>query len=170
MNKEWKEHGKCSESGIMSLVADKPYDCFVAYQTDRFIAGRNTADKLRQIECDKLLEIRLFDRKGELLARRTMIGAGNLFQWRVADESGLSEDEYIVKYQTLDIDETGSAGENDGNRVLMTTGGGHLELPISSGNDRIRIISYVEYDADGMAHIYDNRLAGFAGKGGRGDV
>ena len=93
MNKEWKEHGKCSESGIMSLVADKPYDCFVAYQTDRFIAGRNTADKLRQIECDKLLEIRLFDRKGELLARRTMIGAGNLFQWRVADESGLSEDE-----------------------------------------------------------------------------
>ena len=52
MNKEWKGHGKCSESEIISLVADKPYDCFVAYQTDRFIAGRNTADKLRQIELD----------------------------------------------------------------------------------------------------------------------
>ena len=81
MNKEWKEHGKCSESGIMSLVADKPYDCFVAYQTDRFIAGRNTADKLRQIECDKLLEIRLFDRKGELLAKYQVM-SGSLIEAR----------------------------------------------------------------------------------------
>ena len=170
MSKEWKEHGTCSESEVMNIVADKSYDCFVAYQTDLFIAGKNTADKLRQIECDKLLELRLFDREGELLVRRTMIGAENLFQWRVADERGLSEDEFIVKYQTLDIDETGSVGEKDGNRVLMTTGGGRFELPIGSGRDTIRIISYVEYDTDGMAHIYDNRLAGFVEKGGRGDV
>ena len=79
---------------------------------------------LKRIEWNKLLEIRLFSKKSELLARRTMIGRNHLFQWRIASEKGLREDEYFETYQTLDIHYT-TQGEH-GNLNLITTEAEHM--------------------------------------------
>lgn len=171
MNKQWDRQGECEEQKLIETIYDDCYSWFVAYQTDKFISGRNTLDALKRIECDRLLEIRIFSEEQEVMARRTMTGFAHSFQWRIASEEGLSEDEYIVRYQTLDIDQTRTAPGLDGNLQLMTTGGGRYELPISEEQDSIRVISYVGYsDEDGMAFIYDNRLAGFVTGGGRNYV
>ena len=170
MNSPKEKSGTCTESNLMNHIAGKSYSNFIAFQTDRFIAGQNTTENLNHVESEKLLEIRLFSETSELLVRRTMIGAHNSFQWRIADEENLAEDEYLVRYQTLDIDTACTVQGNNGNLNLTTTGGGRFELPISECYDRIRIISYIGYDTDGMAYIYDDRLAGFVIKGGKGDV
>lgn len=167
MNKEGARKGICDESELLETIFENCYPYFVAYQTDRFIAGRNTLEILRQIDSSRLLEIRLFSEEQEVLARRTMIGAGHKFQWRIASEKGLLENEYVVKYQTLDIDRTKINAGSNGNLQLMTTGGGKYELPVSETHDSIRVISYIDYDESGMAYIYDNRLAGFTTQGGK---
>lgn len=168
MHKEWEWKGICDESELLETVFDNRCLYFVAYQTDRFIAGRNTLEILRQIDSRRLLEIRLFSENQEVLARRTMIGEGHKFQWRIASEEGLAENEYVERYQTLDIDHTKINIGSNGNLQLMTTGGGRYELPISQEQDSIRVISYINYDESGMAYIYDNRLAGFTTQGGKG--
>lgn len=165
--KEWGRKGVCGEQELQELFAKDGYSYFVAYQTDKFISGRNTSAALSQIDSKKLLEIRLFSEKKEVLARRTMIGAEHKFQWREASEEGLSNDEYVVSYQTLDIDRTKTSSGLNGNLQLMTTGGGKYELPIDKNHDSIKVISYIDYDKSGMAYIYDDRLAGFVTQGGR---
>ena len=104
MSRKWPESGTCSEDNLKTMVSRHSYTYYTAYQTDRFLAGKNDQDSLDRIEWTKLLEIRLFSVDQELLARRTMIGSSHSFQWRVASENGLAEDEYLVRYQTLDID------------------------------------------------------------------
>lgn len=168
MQKEWERQGICDEAEVLEAVFENCYRYFVAYQTDQFIAGRNTLEILRQIDSSRLLEIRLFSENQEVLARRTMIGAGHKFQWRIASEEGLLENAYVERYQTLDIDRTKINAGLNGNLQLMTTGGGKYELPVSEEHDSIRVISYIDYDESGMAYIYDNRLAGFATQGGKG--
>ncbi len=168
MRKEWKRQGICDESELLGTVFENCYRYFVAYQTDRFIAGRNALEIFHQIDRKKLLEIRLFSESQEVLARRTMVGAGHKFQWRVASEEGLLKNAYVERYQTLDIDRTKINAGSNGNLQLMTTGGGKYELPVSEAHDSIRVISYIDYDESGMAYIYDNRLAGFAIQGGKG--
>ena len=170
MDKIWEKSGTCTEYELIDCIADNSYSSFVAYQTDRFIAGTNTTENLSRVEIGKLLEIRLFNEKSELMARRTMIGVNNPFQWRIADEEKLTLDGYLVRYQTLDIDAPGTLHEDHGNLCITSTGGGRFELPIRKDHDRIRVISYIGYDADGMAYIYDDRLAGFVTKGGKIDV
>ena len=85
MDKSGKKSGTCTESQLIDCIADKSYKSFVAYQTDCFISGHNTDENLGRIEVKKLLEIRLFNEKEEVMARRTMIGINNPFQWRVAN-------------------------------------------------------------------------------------
>ena len=168
MDRIWKECGQCKEEDVIKTVFSEGYQYFVAYLTDKFVAGKAECleQGLNKLEYGKLLELRLFSEEKEVLARRTMIGENHLFQWRVASETGLLPDEYMVKYQTLDIDKTKTVSADNGNLRLMTTGGGHYELPIRCEEDCIKVISYIGYDEDGMAFIYDNRLAGFAVKGG----
>lgn len=168
MHKEWARQGTCGEADLLKTVFEDCYRYFVAYQTDRFIAGRNTLKILSQIDSSRLLEIRLFSENQEVLARRTMIGAGRRFQWRIASEEGFSESAYVERYQTLDIDRTKVNAGSNGNLQLWTTGGGKYELPVSEMHDSIRVISYIDYGESGMAYVYDNRLAGFAIQGGKG--
>lgn len=168
MSRKWKECGQCREEQLLETIFAEGYQYFAAFLTDRFVAGK--ADTLEQglneLECDKILELRLFSEEKEALGRRTMIGENHLFQWRVASEDGLDEMDYLVKYQTLDIDAAKIRSTENGGLQLMTTGGGCYSLPISPEEDRIKIISYIGYDESGMAYIYDNRLAGFVTKGG----
>lgn len=166
MHKKWKRQGTCGEEELQKIFFEDSFSYFVAYQTDKFISGRNTSAALSQIDSKKLLEIRLFSEIKEVLARRTMIGAEHKFQWREATEEGLLNDEYVEKYQTLDIDSTKTCLGLNGNLQLMTTGGGKYELPMDKNYDSIRVISYIGYDESGMAYIYDDRLAGFATLGG----
>ncbi|MCR5772563.1 MAG: hypothetical protein K6G87_15195 [Butyrivibrio sp.] len=166
MNRDWKNSGVCSEAEISEKVHHCDYEYFIAYQTDRFLSGSKKTGTLDGIEWGKLLEIRLFSETQEFLARRTMIGTNNPFQWRVASEENLKDDEYIIKYQTLDIDSTHTSRGESGNLHLMTTGGGKYELPIEEDMAAVKVISYISYsDKDGMAFIYDNRLAGFVKEG-----
>ncbi len=167
---KYEKSGTCAESELLECIFDESYSSFVAYLTDQFVAGVNTFENLSRIETDKLLEIRIFNKSAELMARRTMIGEDHPFQWRIANEEGLSKDEYIERFQTIDMDSTRTYKSNSGNLCIMSTGGGRYELPIREDHDRIRIISYVRYDSDGMACIYDDRLAGFVTKGGKVDV
>ncbi|MCR4902766.1 MAG: hypothetical protein K6A23_07905 [Butyrivibrio sp.] len=166
MNRDWKESGACLETEISDQVKQYGYDYFIAYQTDKFLSGSKETGSLDGIEWERILEIRLFSESKEFLARRTMIGVNNPFQWRIASEEGLKKDEFIIKYQTLDIDSTHTSRGESGNLQLMTTGGGKYELPIEKGMTAVKVISYVSYsEKDGMAFIYDNRLAGFVKEG-----
>ncbi|MBR1598202.1 MAG: hypothetical protein IJ661_04705 [Lachnospiraceae bacterium] len=169
MHKEWEDKGECLESELGSVIGGYEYRYFVGFMVDKFVSGSIDDDVNSKIKWDKLLEIRLFSDKGELLANRTMIGEQSKFMWRIANEEGLKKEDYIERVQTLDIDATlTEAGE--GNCRLVSTGGGSYELPISEDVDSIKIISYVGYDKnDGMAYIYDNRLVGFV-KGGIDNV
>ena len=164
MNREWSEKGVCSEGSVMEKIKGHTFDYYVAFQVDKFLAGSSKVDSIDRIDVDKLLEVRLFSDKDELLFNRTMIGAEHEFSWRIASEND-GERDFLVKYQTLDIDSEKTSGGDFGNLNLMTTGGGKYELPISRNADRIKIYSYIDYDSeDGMAYIYDNRLVGFEEK------
>ena len=166
MNNEWENAGICSEEELSEKVRGFDYKYYLAYQTDKFLAGLKSTGSLDRIEWDKLLEIRLFSETHELLARRTMTGKDNMFQWRIASEENMKDDEYIIRYQTLDIDSNFTFQGENGNLKLMTTGGGEYELPINKDMTKVKIISYVLYsNEDGMASVYDNRLAGFMKEG-----
>lgn len=167
MNNRWKKQGECKEQDVIEIIKNDCFDYFVAYQTNKFLSGRFDSDKINHIETDKLLEIRAFSDNQELLARRSMIGINHLFQWRIATEENIEDDEYIVRLQTLDIDQTKTKEGKEGNLLLMTTGGGSYELPVDKNHDSIKVISYISYDECGMAYIYDDRLAGFVTQGGR---
>lgn len=166
MHKNWEKQGVCTEDTIKEIINECSYDYYIAFQSDGFLAGTSKIPSLDRIKVDKLLEIRLFSDRGELLINRTMIGSENEFYWRIASENDFGESrEHIIKYQTLDIDSEKTEEGDYGNLKLVTTGGGRFELPINKDIDRIKIISYVDYDStDGMAYIYDNRLAGFEEK------
>ena len=172
MSREWKNHGTCSDKEIYELIKSMisvnfGYNYYIAFQTDKFLSGIKGDEALNKIEWNKLLEIRLFSEKSELLARRTMIGENNSFQWRIASEEEMGDDEYIIRYQTLDIDSNYTREGEQGNLSLLTTGGGAYELPSEEGDDSIKVLSYIDYSKDdGMAYIYDDRLVGFSKRGG----
>lgn len=165
MNKQWNEQGECEEKDILKLIhTKKDYPFFLAFHTDGFVSGRNNEDEIETIQPERLLELRVFGEKGELLVRRNMIGARQKFQYRTANEEALNKDgnqDYLVSYQALDIDQNKTKVISEGMRSLMTTGGGRYSLPINETENSIKIITYVDYDEDGMAFIYDHRLAGF---------
>ena len=165
MHKEWTNQGNCPELELYDKIKCYDYAYYIAFQTDRFLSGSANIASLDRIEWEKLLEIRLFSEKGELLARRTMIGENHPFQWRIASEEGLNDDEYMVRYQTLDIDSNFTELGAFGNLKLMTTGGGRYELPIDENMKSVKVISYISYGDDGMAFIYDDRFVGFTNGG-----
>ena len=164
MNSIWTYQGEVEETELLKMTEIEKFDIFVAFLTDRFLSGHNRREELEQIPEDKLLELRVFNESGEFLARRTMIGAEHKFQWRIASERDIKETdeiEFMTSYQTLDIDAVKTREGKNGNLALVTTGGGSYELPIKKEEDTVKVVTYIGYDSDGMAYIYDNRIVGF---------
>lgn len=137
---------------------------FLACSTDTFRAGHATEEELGALKPENLLELRIFSDQEEFLGRRTRVG--EVFQWRTAWEKGLSEDQYMIQYQTLDInrdrtEKEGNPADSYGNRILYTTVGGKYQLPIEPDADSSKIVAYIAYDQNGMARIADYRVCGF---------
>lgn len=164
MNAWVRKQGTADGNTLRALIPEGDGFVFLAFQTDGFESGFASADALDRIAAERLLELRVFDDKEEFLAVRTRIGADSAFHWRTASECGLDENrDYIVRYQTLDINTEKSSRISDANgmRALMSTVGGSYTLPIDGTSDSIRVIAYIEYDENGVAHAVDHRLGGF---------
>lgn len=148
MHKWIKESGNLKLDELKNKLNAYSNVQYIAMFTDRFEADNG----IPNID-DKLLELRLFNEVNELHAFRSNIG--NDFFYRVSDDTGLDEMDFIVNYQKLDINNNEKKGYN-----LMTTVGGRYSLPVDEEN-YAKVIDYIEYDSDGMAMVADYRIAGF---------
>ncbi len=105
---------------------------------------------------DKILEIRIFNTSKEERLFRSDISKD--FIHRTADDIGK---DYFDEYQYLDID-TNLSSNLDGN-IVMTTGGGIFNLPVSvKENAKIKIRYYLDrYNDTGHVKLSDWRLVDF---------
>lgn len=169
-NDKWiKASGITTEDELINEIKKYAGDdrYFLAYCTDKFYAGRAELEQFNQLKKDNILEIRLFSEIEEIHFIRSSVGVD--FQWRIASEDGLSESDYMVQYQTIDLNQNRINQNNNQtdmfeNKVLYTTVGGEYCLPISGNEDSSKIISYINYDENGMAKITDYRVCGFVKK------
>jgi len=164
MSKEWiKESGTCqgSELGtvINRMVKEIDNGLYIAMYTDRFESGK-IKDECR-FEDKYALEIRIFNEDKEVLLSRSSISED--FIWRyISDDKNLSNESYYVRYHVIDMNEPLSKDYlKNGNLSITSTGGGHYSLPITEGTKRIKMITYIDYDENGMAYAADNRVCGF---------
>lgn len=125
---------------------------YIAMFTDRFEADNG----IPNVD-DTLLELRLFNETFELHVFRSDIGSD--FFYRVSDDTGLDDIDFIVNYQKLDINDD----IRKNNNILMTTVGGKYNLPVND-EKYVKVIDYIEFDSDGMAMVTDYRIAGFVKK------
>ena len=179
MKRSWIEKaGKQSEEELIASVKAfiSPDAYILAGCTDRYIACK--AEAVEQVLCNagRMLELRVFTKEAELWAHRSMIGSD--FNWRIAADTVLrnnianepmpffnrEESWCQVIRQKLDIDtEAGNklSGEaHYGGRMLVTTGGGVYELPITDEN-AVELLVYYGYDEDGAAIPADFRVVSF---------
>lgn len=161
-----KESGELDESEVLSHITKHAQneDNFIACSTDSFRTGHGKKQEMEQINVANLLELRLFSANREVCYRRSSVG--NVFQWRLADETELDKSNYQARYQTLDInqkrtEEDGNKTDSYGNKILYTTGGGRYLLPLDGNEDSTKIIVYILYDENGMAKAVDYRVCGF---------
>lgn len=109
---------------------------------------------------NKVLEIRVFGKLGELKISRSDIGKE--FHYRDIFDEGEKADtrDHYDEIQYLDIDEKINI-DSDGK--VTTTGGGTYKLPLSNIHDaRIRIRYYFgKYEETGQARIEDWRVVEF---------
>lgn len=163
MSKEWiKEKGfgpldKLTEymTGKKSTLEGMKY---IAMYPDSFKSGVYGEG----IGLDELLEARIFNEDRELLISRS--GIGEDFSWRIASEKGYSGPDkfFYERYQLIDINaEKSTEKVEDGCMSIVSTVGGKYSLPITGTEKRIKIITYVDYDENGMAYAADNRICGF---------
>lgn len=186
MEKIWiAEKGTCKEESALELLNKNKGEnkFFIALYTDCFDAGYFAGADIPNIS--RLLEIRVFCENEELLMRRSRIGTD--FQWRIASDKARQENYkkymeqqcerddlkinlppkeemiYDTRYQLLDINDKYSweHNEEEKNTKLFTTVGGSYKLPIKKGQNAIKVMSYLEYDENGVATISDSRLCGF---------
>lgn len=155
--------GVCNAAEIKELLLHEIGEesaCFIAMMTDRFAAGHFERDRIDEIVREELLEVRVFNEKSEFLASRGSIG--DVFLWRITDDSRLDEKDVIVSAQFIDInEEIKSEILENGNRTLFSTVGGKYSLPINEKQKRIKVKSYIHYDKDGMAKVVDSRVCCF---------
>lgn len=162
-----QKHGNSSENTLGSLLEEFMTGDYLvtAFFTDRFQAHRG--DHLNSVlaSAQELVELRVFNENCELWLHRSC--CGEPFVWRLASEAGCdSKHDYFRTVQALDIDETYAAyqlGETDeyGSLKLRSTVQGYYALPLCRGDECVKIINYVRYDANGVAEAADYRLAGF---------
>ena len=140
--------GTIDESGINALLEKYKNDdsfLFCVYTT------KFCCTHFRPIEdTAHILEIRLFDKHGELKAVRANIGRG--FVWRYIN------DEEVPKECIYDSDEVQylDAAEN-GSTEYTAIGGGRYEMP-EAGFKYVKIRHYGEYDKNGMFSLKDFRI------------
>lgn len=108
----------------------------------------------------KLLDVRVFNSKGEVRISRGDIGRG--FQGRSRDDEKDKPDaqDYFDEVQYLDIDDTKSESLFAREGKVQATGGGQYHLPLSGfKNAKIRIRNYLGYyEETGQAYVKDWRL------------
>ena len=187
MKEIWiKKRGTASEAELPALitsfckVGEKTVCCFY---TDHFQSALITTSQDPHLEAllmdaPLLLEMRLFDSVSELYLFRSAIGQP--FSYRVADDRTLEENlqneqdpfmrltetHRMEQIQLLDLDsgyplyKQGSV-DPYGCLLLRSTGGGKYSLPLSGREDSIIVVSYIDYDDNGIATIGDSRWAGF---------
>ena len=179
MNREWIRKCGNSNSGqlhsaIDSIIEELNTGKYFAMYTDRFESGN--VSKGCDLDPEYLLEARLFDDNRELLVTRGSIGED--FNWRyIADEEKYDDhgvihkyaddpsDELIwsayASYQAIDMDPAESRMDPEsGSMSILSTVKGRYSLPIDE-EKRIKIVTYVKYDSNGMAYVCDNRVCGF---------
>ena len=161
-----KDSGLIEEKELIqeALLKISEEALFLAYSTDSFLAGHANEDEIGTLKPENLLELRIFSKEEEFLWRQSRVG--DVFQYRHASEKEITRDQYMIHYQTLDInrdrtEKEGNLTDSYGNRILYTTVGGKYKLPIEKNADSSKIISYIDYDKNGMAKIMDYRLCGF---------
>ena len=148
-----KANGKVPESGLNALLEQYKKDetlLFRVYTTKFCCTGYSPVEDIVHA-----LEIRLFDKQGELKAVRANIGRD--FVWRYISDEGVSGDCIKDEVQYLDV------AKNDSNEY-MAIGGGCYEMP-DAGFERVVIRHYGEYDADGMFSLNDLRIVKLLRKG-----
>lgn len=152
-----------------SIKDDFSYDrnntFFIAQYTDKFTVGNWDIDS--NIDEEKLLELRIFDKDKEWKLFRSDLGRE--FLWRRRDEKDqdgskcIEGEDYFDELQLLDIDTKRSPKASTG--VKYTTAGGSYYLPVNLCNlDRaaVRVRHYFGVEEDsGQAFIKDYRLVGF---------
>ncbi len=163
MSKQWiKEKGFGSIDSLNAFISEKKDTLigmkYIAMYPDSFKSGIYGEAFL----LDELLEARIFNEDRELLISRNCIGED--FSWRIASEKDCdaSEKFYYEQYQLIDINaEKSKEIPSDDRMDILSTVGGKYSLPITKDQKRIRIITYVDYDENGMAYAADNRICGF---------
>lgn len=168
-----KKHGIIGEEEIKDRMKQYEGKMFLAYCTDSFRAGRVEEKQLDRLKKENLLEVRIFSETEEICFRRSSVG--EQFQWRIASEEGLDDTDFLVRYQTLDInkkrmEKLEKREDSFGNKILYTTVGGEYVLPIEEEEDSSKIIMYIEYDKNGMAKAVDYRIFGFVQRFGKEKV
>lgn len=179
----------CADAGTALLAEAKnkaeefaekyPGSRYIAFHTDLFSAGRE-ASLMKEFR-PTLLEMRIFTEEAEYHLFRT--STGSPFQYRVADDGILRknleteapsdpflrdpEHHRLVTRQLLDINTAHPAfrrqeRDQNGCRLLTTTGGGHYALPLEEGDRAAVVVQYVRYDpGSGVGRVVDERIAGF---------
>ena len=164
MTKAWiKESGSCGTTEMLNILVEKKpalsFGKYIAMYTDRFESGKTDAID-NEILLNDLLEARFFTEKRELLITRG--GIGEEFMWRYIDDQEKPSDSYstYITYQMIDIDGDNSYKSDDGFFSILSSVKGRYLLPIDN-EKRIKIVTYVDYDENGMAFASDNRVCGF---------
>lgn len=137
----------------------------IAMMTDAFVIQRVGSEEFdRQVLFDRGLEIRVFDRTGEIKWFRSSIDKNFMIR-EIHDEEDLDMYLHWDEAQYLDIDETASDSRQ---QLARATGGGTYPLPIPDYRDAmIMVRNYIAYEEDTMqSYIEDWRLMDFIGKGG----
>lgn len=167
--------GEADETVLLQLIAgylEGGRAVLLAGCTDRYVAGVAENGSRPDFNPARLLELRLFREDSELWAHRSAVGSP--FSWRIADDNALkdnvkdltpgffaSADNYRVeRVQRLDADPSASGAGS-----LMTLGGGRYSLPVTD-EDTIRVVTYLDYDENGIARAVDVRMKGFELEGG----
>lgn len=107
---------------------------------------------INDLEEDKLLELRAFDKNSEYRVYRSTVDSD--FYARFAEDSAKSVSDYFDTEHFLDIDSTANK-----NNTRKTIGGGTFHLPLAYADaTKIVIRNYVKYDDDGIASVCDWRI------------
>lgn len=123
----------------------------------------STLDELLEVlsqpeRLDHLLEIRVFEHASELHAVRGQMSS--LFSWRIAGEDDETR-QHLDDVQYLDID---AKYHGPDAHCYKSMSGGTYRLPIE-GAERIHVRNYLEFDAEGLAHVVDFRVVELLRKG-----
>ena len=143
---------------LIKAKEEMPEGWIIAALTDEYIVDRwPLASDVLVGKDSKVLEIRVFGRKGELKTGRSDIGKD--FSFREIYDEGEKKDErdHYDEIQYLDIDD--KVGVDDEGKVTAT-GGGKYKLPLAVIKDaKIRIRYYLgKYEETGQAKIEDWRV------------